>query len=332
MIPDVRIIFTILAVLLAQLPATVHPRTASPIFSLYTNDVWLNAHHFLYVLGRARNHAADATRDAVILAPKDEDAALASLSPADRRIWSDAVDFYARTLSRKDLIFDRDLAAMTSTLAAVADANSLHGQSIDSATMRVLESAMPVYRATWWSAHRAANRARRDSVQAYLDRYGNAVQVFVTAAWRQPWPPGGQPVHIATYANWAGAYSTTTSRLIVVASLDTAAHGSLCLESVFHEAMHQWDDSITSHLERAAARVGKRVPANLSHAMIFYTAGEAVRSVIPGHVPMADALGIWERGFAAFRGPLDRIWKPYLHGNGTLDDTLASLLTDVGTR
>jgi hypothetical protein len=79
------------------------------------------------------------------------------------------------------------------------------------------------------------------------------------------------------FANWAGAYSTD-GNLLVMSSLDEALRGGQGLEIVFHEAMHQWDSEVFSLLRDQARRIGKLVPRNLSHAMIFlhgWRGGEA---------------------------------------------------------
>ena len=45
-------------------------------FAFSTDDVWLNLHHYLYVLGRSRSGTPDATQQAVWASPptsaKDE--------------------------------------------------------------------------------------------------------------------------------------------------------------------------------------------------------------------------------------------------------------------
>ena len=89
-------------------------------------------------------------------------------------------------------------------------------------------------------------------------------------------------------------------------------------------------EGVDAALSAAAKRANKRVPGGLSHAMVFYTAGEAVRRVIPGHVPYAEKYGIWNRGLASFKTPLDEIWKPYLDRKGTRDDALTALLARTG--
>jgi hypothetical protein len=72
-----------------------------------------------------------------------------------------------------------------------------------------------------------------------------------------------------------------------------------------------------------------RVTGPLSHPLIFYTAGEAVRRVIPGHQPAAETLGIWRTGMGNFKLSLDTAWKPYLDGQGTLDEALTAVVKAI---
>src|SRR5207244_3485935 len=53
-------------------PASAPPPTADALFA-FRIGFWNNLHHFLYVLGRARNIAPDARREAVSHAPADTD-------------------------------------------------------------------------------------------------------------------------------------------------------------------------------------------------------------------------------------------------------------------
>jgi hypothetical protein len=156
------------------------------------------------------------------------------------------------------------------------------------------------------------------------------VLAFITKAYKLEWPASGFPIHVSAYANWAGAYSTS-GNLLVVASQTTDVQGLYGLETVFHEAMHQWDGPIFEVLRQEAIKQNKVIPRGLSHSIIFYTAGEAVRSVapragVPGYVPYAEQFGVWERGMSQFKEPLERVWKPYLNGQGTRDEALAALV------
>ena len=65
----------------------------------------------------------------------------------------------------------------------------------------------------------------------------------------------------------------------------------------------------------------------ITHAMIWYTAGEAVKSRHPSHRGYAEVGGMWkQKGLGSFKAGLDAHWKPYLDGKSTLDAALVGLL------
>lgn len=315
------------APLLASSQAPAVAPAAGPIFRFEADEFWLNAHHFLYVLGRAEAKMRDASRDAVAGAPAEAERGLATLSEGERQIWRDAVTAYATGLSRKDAVFDEPLPAMASALARAKDARSLSGAAeVDAGTRAVLERAAPIYRKGWWPAHQASNREWQASIQTLVDRHGQATLAFLTKVYGLQWPADGYVVHLAKYANWAGAYSTSGHLLVVSTAGAASTRGLYGLEIAFHEGMHQWDDAVVAALREQARRTGAPLTADLSHAMIFYTAGEAVKRVEPSHVPYAEAFGIWTRGLGVHKAALDDAWKPYLDGRGMRDDALAALI------
>jgi hypothetical protein len=299
--------------------------TAGPIFKFQTDEFWLNLHHFLYVLGRAEAKEKDAAREAVAGAPADAEKGLASLADGERQTWRAAVTTYAGGLGKKDAIFDAALPAVTSAFARAGDASTLAGltdqPAIDAATRTALERAAPIYRRVWWPAHRASNQAWRTATQALVDRHGPAIVDFLTKAYGQPWPADGYPVHLSMYANWAGAYSTDGRLLVVATNPNAGTSGIDGLESVFHEGMHQWDDGMMATIRGLANANKIPYPPRLFHALIFFTAGNAVNRVVPTHVPYADAHGLWS-GFAYSKPAIDEFWKPYLDGP-SLGDTNA---------
>jgi hypothetical protein len=297
------------------------PETSAgnPLFT-FRSSLWVNLHHFLYVLGRARNDTRDSRRAAVVNAPADTQG-FASLSAPERETWERAIAYYQKSVSPMDAIFDADLTAIANALADAQDATSLAGVRIPANLRAVLEDAAPVYRKVWWERHRHSNRARTGELQALLARYGRPISEILTKAYQQSWPPEGLTVQMCAYANWAGAYSTS-GRLIVMASTDDSMAGSQGLEIVFHEAMHQWDDAMIPRLRDAAQRLHADVPRGLFHSLIFYTAGYAAARVVPGHRPYADAL--WSGGLPG-HAQLDQYWLPYLRGEGTLSTALDRL-------
>jgi hypothetical protein len=235
------------------------------------------------------------------------------------------VSFYARTWSKKDAVFDADLVAISNQLKRAAFDQPAAGLKIDPEVAAMLDRAAPIYRKAWWTRHRDANRAWLANMQDPLKRYGPQVLTYVTRAYQEPWEKDGYPVNVAAFSNWAGAYSTSFN-LLVVSSMNPGSQGLHGFEITFHEAMHQWDEEIDARLLRLSKTHGLKFEDLLSHAMIFYTTGEAMRSVVPTHTPYAERAGIWKSPMGSFKPALDAHWKPYLDGKTTLDDALVGLL------
>jgi hypothetical protein len=299
-------------------------QASTPIFRFETDGFWLNLHHFLYVLGRVEAKMPDIRREAVAGAPADEAEGLKTLSEADRRAWREAVSTYANGLSKLDMVFSRPLYDVTNALRRAPSDRPLTA-SIDAAVVAALERAAPVYRRAWWPRHRESNRNWLQSVQDPLKKYGPPLLAYVTRVYQEPWMKDGFPVNISGWSHWAGAYSTADS-LLVIATLNPGNQGLHGFEIMFHEAMHQWDEEIDGRMQRVAAAHKLKFNDLLSHAMIFYTTGEAMKTVVPSHVPYAELAGIWKGRMGAFKPALDEVWKPYLDGRGTLDEALVELL------
>jgi hypothetical protein len=317
-------------------PATAQQAAPAPIFTLESDEFWLNLHHFLYLLGRVEAKMADPPRGGIPLATADAEQGIRNLTDGERKTWASAVTAYASGLSKLDAVRGEPFATITAGLAAADDAPAL--AEVDAAAAETLMRAAPIYRKAWWPAHRAANRAWQSSIEALLARDGTAVRDTLVKWYGLPWPSGGYAVHVSGYSIAVGAYSSTKG-VLVVSSLDPTYHGFNGIEMIFHEAMHQWDGPMFTALNAQARPLNAGVPIDLPHAMIFFTAGEAVRRVDPAYVPYADTLGIWSLQLSGARRPANRlkqpledVWRPYLDGRGTRDEALAALLARVGVK
>jgi hypothetical protein len=299
-------------------------QAATPIFRFETDGFWLNLHHFLYVLGRVEARMPDITREAVAGAPADEAQGLKTLSEAERQAWRQAVAVYANRLSKMDAVFDRALYDVANAMRRASPDRDAATLQIDTRVAGALDRAAPIYRKAWWPRHREANRAWLQSMQDPLEKFGPQLLAYVTRAYQEPWTAGGFPVNISGWANWAGAYSTDDS-LLVIATLNRGNQGLHGLEIMFHEAMHQWDEEIDARLAKIARSNKLEFNELLSHAMIFYTTGEAMKTVAPSHVPYAELAGIWKGRMGVFKPALDAHWKPYLDGKTALDEALLRL-------
>lgn len=295
-----------------------------PIFRFTTDSFWLNLHHFLYVLGRAEAQMPDIERRAVAQAPDDQERGLATLPPEQQQLWRQAVSTYAQGPSQLSVTFDEELFTASRRLAKAGD--SLAGVELEPTLAAALQQAAPIYRQVWWPEHQAANQTWVEAIEPLLEKHGQPVLNFITKASGLPWPADGFPVQMSGYSNWAGAYSTE-GPLLVLSSLDPAFRGtSVGLETVFHEAMHQWDEANFEALVAAAKARRVRFPQGLDHAMLFFTVGEAFRTVIPEHIPYAHQFGVWQRRSGKFLPMLEKSWRPYLHGLVPRNHALANLM------
>ena len=300
-------------------------QTPGPIFRFDTDGFWLNLHHFLYVLGRVEAKMPDITREAVAGAPADEAEGLKKLSDAERQAWRQSVSAYASSLSKLDAVFDRDLYNVANAVRRASPDRDARDLQIDVTVAAALDRAAPIYRKAWWTRHRESNRKWVQSMQAPLQKYGPQILAYVTRVYQEPWMTGGFPVNASGWTNWSGAYSTYDS-LLVIATMNPGNQGLHGFEITFHEAMHQWDEEIDARLSKIARANKLKFNDLLSHAMIFYTTGEAMKSVVPSHVPYAEVAGIWKGRMGAFKPALDAHWKPYLDGRTSLDEALLGLL------
>jgi hypothetical protein len=295
------------------------------LFRITTDDCWLNLHHYLYVLGRAEAKMPDATRRAVAGAPEDQSQGISALSADARTSWLEAVRFYAEGASRQDVVFDRALIDVGNALARAGSRESLNDVALDAALKSTLERVAPIYRKAWWTAHRESNDRWKSAIDPLLSRHGDALVAYVTRAYGMPWPSDGYPVRVVAYSNWAGAFSTT-GPLLLISSRDSGNTGMHALETIIHESMHQWDDGMWGLLRAQAKAQGKFISGELTHAMIWITAGEAIRSRVPDHEPYAVANGMWTRSLGRFKRALDAAWLPWLRGEGTRDEAIAALV------
>lgn len=147
----VGLVWLAAAILRAQTPSTTY-------FAFTTNDVWLNLHHYLYVLGRAHSGAPDRLRSAVASAPDDERVGLTQLTDAERATWAALVDRYAKGLSQQPSMFQDPLAAMTLSLSGTGDGATFPVTTWPVVDRETLERAAPLYRKAWWSRHREIRR------------------------------------------------------------------------------------------------------------------------------------------------------------------------------
>ena len=306
-----RIRFGLPAVLIATVVAVASVVPAaqpkSQLFSFHSN-AWLNLHH--YARAVARGPGAD----------------LAGLSDAERAQWVAGVEFYKPYVPR-DLVRDDGMIAIKNALRAADGKTSLDGIAIDAALKTTLERMMPVYQKRWWPEHDRANRAWIADMQPLVDRHGLALSQALARVYDATWPRDPVPVDLTVTAGPDGAYGTSEPAHITISP--STFRGNTALEILFHESTHSIVP-LFQYVSEAARQQNVNVPPQLSHAVLFYTAGELTARELKTRG--IDYTAYPDDKFLAFMcgaGCRDKIvqhWAPRLDGKRSIPDALSALV------
>lgn len=279
----------------------------------FHSDFWLNLHHFLY---EQAQHPHE------------------TLTGPDKAAWDNALAFYRRSMISHDLLTDPHMQSIDTELAEDETLPKLVVNGADGALWDTLNSVAAIYRAHWWDKHDQANRSFIASAVPLVQRYAPTLMKQLTTVYEANWPKDLIRVDVSEYANWAGAYTYTYgwSRVHeIVSSSDAADQGEAALEIVFHEATHGFvpDDSGRLALAIAAAAKSTRVkvPKDLLHIFIFYTAGELTRRALAdNYIPYADKKHLYQDEWARWHSKVEIYWKQHLDGTLSLSEAVSKIV------
>ena len=136
-------------------------------------------------------------------------------------------------------------------------------------------------------------------------------------------------VEAVAYANPQGAYTTEDPPLITMSSLNPQHAGVYGLEQLFHECSHLMMGTVDARLNSRAQAAGKQLSRDVSHTILFYTVGETMRGLIPGHVPYPERFGVWDRGWTRYRDLLKLYWQPHLDGKVKMGRALDRFVREI---
>jgi hypothetical protein len=280
---------------------------ADALFDFHSNP-WLNLHHILWARGEQ--------------APLPED-----MPEAERSAWNEGIAFYAPYSKRS--LFDEELAKIKEVLRTVEANATLDGVALDSGVKATLERLMPLYRKHWWPAHDRTNREWSAAARKLVDRHGAAINLAMARAYSVT-PDSPVWVDVAVYANPVGAYTSIEPTHVMISSTDPDYGGYAALEMLFHERSHAWGRMLFDGVTEAATAQGIKTPPQLSHAVLFYTAGDLTARELKQHgvtyKHYAEG-GLYDRLCGAGCGDkLAAHWGPYLDGKRTRPEALTALV------
>jgi len=297
------------AALLVVAAASAFPAAQQkPLFSFHSNP-WLNLHHFVRSVARGGPAPAE-------------------LSERERAQWTAGVEFYKPYVPR-DLLFDEGMVAIKYALRGAEGKTSLEGVKIDPALRTTLERLMPIYQEHWWPEHDRANRAWSVAIQSLLDRHGAAISQALTRVYGVMWPSEPMHVDLSVTAGPNSGYATVDPPHIVISSTDPGYRGYGGLEMLFHESSHPLG-AFFQETRQAAAAQKVTIPPQLSHAVLFYTAGELTTRELKAHgIDYAQYAGPGLYANLCGAGCREKIvehWTPRLDGKRSTAEALSALV------
>jgi hypothetical protein len=319
-----------------QFISTIDQRSYAPNEGTYPfefhSGFWINLHHFLFEQALLRKQAANPGQ------PANRPTDLKNqLSSEQHQHWDSALDYYTKTMIKRDLTHDDELIAINDQLGQSEGASDLSRSGLSSDLIKILESVAPIYRAQWWPQHDRANRFWIAVATPMVQQFSQTLIRQLTSAFKAKWPTDLIRVDVVEYANWAGAY-TTFDRAdkvhITITGPDPGNQGFAALEILFHESSHWMVGPRNGTVARAIAREckaqNKPIPDGLWHAIIFYTTGELTRRNlseygVSDYKPYAYN-GLYARAWPKLQRPLELYWQPYLEGKVDFDRAMTNLI------
>lgn len=279
------------------------------LFSFHSNP-WLNLHHILWSKGEGAPLPAE-------------------MPAAERTAWAAGVEFYA-PYSKRNLIIDDELIAIKEALRTVGNRTDLDGLPINDGVRETLERLMPIYRKHWWPAHDRTNREWITLVRPLIDRHGSALNRAITRAYGVTMPDNPVWVDVSVRAHPNGAYETGPVTHVMISSVNLGYRGYTALEMLFHERSHAWGSILARPIFAAAKEQGVRVPPQLPHAVLFYTAGELTAREMKAHsieyTHFAQS-GIYKAMCGAgCQDKMAQYWTPHLDGKQSIAESLSALV------
>lgn len=321
------------------------PTFAPPVIEFHSG-FWLNLHHFLYLEARLRGAAA---RNAYARPEYASAPPAGDLTSTEQAAWNAALDAYAKDWANRDLLQNGDMIVINNRLAELENCTdiSAHAAPACAAGLRgnvvaALSEAAPVYRAHWWAEQDRENRAWIDAVKPLIHDMGSDLATRLVRVYQRPWPSSRLRVDVSWFAGPEGSYTTLIPPHITIASHDSRNQGLFAFEMLFHEASHTLADGVNAAIERRCRDLGKPIPRDLWHALLFYTAGELVRREVASspqlagtsgaaaiYTPYAIRNGLYDHGWNDYEVALENFWQDYLDGKLSFDTAIARVVSSL---
>ena len=254
------------------------------------------------------------------------------LTADESAAWDAAVGAYRQFLGKRSPIFDRELIDLNAALSRTRGQRLPEG--LPQAARQALAQAMPLYGKQQWAEDDFTNRFWISLAQPLLASTEAELLEAHARAYGMPFPKRIL-VDVAAFGWEFGAYTVGDSELVhcVISSTDPGSQGFAALESLMHEPAHgivaPTSGALGADLVKATGEVNRKIPYNLWHGLLFYTAGELTRRALARRGVEYEPLiyrGMFTRQFVGLQEPFEAHWRAYLDGNETREEAIRQIV------
>jgi hypothetical protein len=253
----------------------------------------------------------------------------AEFDDKDRQIWKESLEIYRREVAPKDPVFNSELVEWQNKIALMSNREEPSGIPEDIAG--ALRRAAAIYRKKLWQEDDTANRFWIAVESTLLREAGPEITKDASKAYGVTWP-ALLHIEVTPFAEPFGANTPSAIDglfLSMISSRDPGNQGFSGLELLFHEPLHHFDAVFMRLLDDVSKKMNKPVPRRLSHAILFYTAGELTRRALMkrGVVYTTVASEVAKRAWPTYMNPLEKYWQAYVDGKMSENEALQQILT-----
>lgn len=246
-------------------------------------NYWVNLHHFLFQRADS-SQLQKLNEDGLSFLEIGEGELEADLSLSEKRILNEAIQYYRDSLVTKSL--RRDLNELRLWLSEQNESEKISDISFGRNYTEIINKVSPVYRAHYWDLHKSHNLQILSGHITTIDGIETRVINQMEELSLTPWPDSTKVrVDISVYANWAGAYTTSTPEMnIIISSIDPSKVTSAFVETVLHEGSHllylYGESPVRERIFYKSEELEMDFPRNLWHASMFYLCGRATQDAL----------------------------------------------------
>jgi len=299
----------------------------------FHHNYWVNLHHFLYQKADS-SQLRKLQEDGLNFLDIGDFNAQEGLSNNEKVVLSRAIKYYRDSLSTKSL--RRDLINLKAWLQEKEAFKMITDTLFGAKFTTILNEVSPIYEKHFWESHRLHNLSiLTQHIGAIREIEEEVIHKMEVLSLNQ-WPDSVKVrVDLTTYANWAGAYTSSRPMMnVVLSTVDPSSKTSSLIETILHEGSHLLylfgDSPIRDKFYYKSEALEMEFPRNLWHASMFYLCGRATQDALSklgvDHEMVMDEKNIFSSyNTLEFR----RINEDYYNGKINSDTMITRLLEEI---